>query len=797
MEDEYLPNQPSHNTSEHKMKLMERHNAVEDGVTGEELTKGNGDVLVDFKEMEPIRVTSASAQILATGLNPSEGMFHLFFSYRAAARDPIWVSKLYDTLCLEATSSQRQGKRLPLIEKTRFPAKFTCDAFAQQKILNIFWDKACLSDGYPWEGDGTKKGGGFVGAIMQSILFVPVLSSYVDKTDSDKPKGSVHQLLQANDEKQDNVLVEFIVAKFLHEYSREAGETSLLPCSVVLPLILDEKVFADLGNLQKSISMATNTKAFNVLKAAGYSPPSEMIDRAYRDPDAGPHPWSVYGVVKFFLDFQGVLTWKCGENDRDVKECSQRIMAAINNKLSTCKTLTLQLESNNPLAHELRRFIESKFMGHYLCCLDSHGVKSIRALSQLDKSCVKEISSEMALSMNSSKVEQLCKLKQLVCDAKDTKEAQPLRARLDSFFDRNASWSTALTSTCAVDLLMRRQLYLFIMIAGPILMTVIGLYLLLSPTTYTRVFSVGTEPQSYTHRSISTAVLLFTAAIGLGPICMFCSYVGSPRKGRFALAYATYLACFIVQSAGFYGDRANIDYCRFNSFEPNDSSIQNCVTAYAIAFAVREAFFFGMFLITIKRQEYYWDGFCLGVCLMLSCNFIIYGMTQFSIVNVFVTAAVIALVLSLNTLVRVKRRKSLSEARKVVEPDVKQYQVTWEAVKVSAGQTIMTNASLIELWTKDCPGRPMHPVEVSGSKIIIRQDCADFEFLYFLAEFINGPFNDMVSLWCSGGNASGHPDGQPFFNSSNLFKSPPAVNRGPIKSVERSIEKVVVQIMTR
>ena len=131
----------------------------------------------NLQQMEPTRVTSASAQILATGLNPSEGMFHLFFSYRAAARDFIWVSKLYDTLCLEATSSQRQGKRVPLIEKTRFPAKFNCDAFAQQKILNIFWDKACLSDGYLWEGDGTKKGGGFVGAILQSMLFVPVMSS--------------------------------------------------------------------------------------------------------------------------------------------------------------------------------------------------------------------------------------------------------------------------------------------------------------------------------------------------------------------------------------------------------------------------------------------------------------------------------------------------------------------------------------------------------------------------------------------------------------------------------------------
>ena len=393
-------------------------------------------------------------------------------------------------------------------------------------------------------------------------------------------------------------------------------------------------------------------------------------------------------------------------------------------------------------------------------------------------------------------MEQLCKLKRLVCDAKTAKQAQPLSARLESFFDRNASWSTALTSTCAVDLLMRRQLYLFIMIAGPILMTVIGLYLLLSPITYTRVFSGGTEPQSYTHRSISTAVLLFTAAIGLGPICMFCSYVGSPRKGRYALAYATYLACFIVQSLGFYADRANIDYCRFNSLEPNDSSTQNCVTAYAIAFAVRDLFFFGMFLVTLKRQEYYWDGFCLGICLVLVWNFFIFSffVSNFSVTKVIIIIGIIALVVSLNIHVRVKRRKSLSEARKLVEADADQYQKTWDAVKESAGQSIMTNAnadaSLIKLWADS----PLLPVEVSGSKMKIRQDCTDFEFLYFLAEFVNGPFNDMVSLWCSGGNASGQPDGQPFFNSSSLFKSPPTVNRGPIKSVERSIEKVVVHM---
>ena len=104
------------------------------------------------------------------------------------------------------------------------------------------------------------------------------------------------------------------------------------------------------------------------------------------------------------------------------------------------EVITLQLESNNPLAsdaHELRQFIESKFMGHYLCCLDSHGVKSIRALSPLYEYCVKEISAETVLAVNSSKVEQLCKLKRLVCDAKTAKQAQPLSARLESFFESN------------------------------------------------------------------------------------------------------------------------------------------------------------------------------------------------------------------------------------------------------------------------------------------------------------------------------------------------------------------------
>ena len=220
------------------------------------------------------------------------------------------------------------------------------------------------------------------------------------------------------------------------------------------------------------------------------------------------------------------------------------------------------------------------------------------------------------------------------------------------------------------------------------------------------------------------------------------------------------------------------------------------MTAYAIAFAVRDMFFFGMFVVTLKRQEHYWDSFCLGICLVLGCNFIMYGMAQFSVVNVVVTAAVIALVISLNFLVRINRSKSRSKAREEIDADAKQYQKTWVTCRDSAGPIIMTNAELAKLW-KDGSLNPDNPVEDSGTKMQIRQDYTDFEFLYFLAEFVNAPFNDIVSLWCSGKNLSGKADGKGFFDATNgsLFESQPAAIPGPIKSVQRSIEKVFFRAM--
>jgi hypothetical protein len=149
--------------------------------------------------------------------------------------------------------------------------------------------------------------------------------------------------------------------------------------------------------------------------------------------------------------------------------------------------------------------------------------------------------------------------------------------------------------------------------------------------------------------------------------------------------------------------------------------------------------------------------------------------------------------LSLNSLVRFKRRKSHAAALQLVQSDAMQYKIAWDALRQSEKPSIMTETiphlSLIDLWKDSL----QQPVEISGRKTTIRQDCADFELLYFLAEFVNEPFNEMVSIWCSGRRQSGQHDQQQFFNWTKHapFEIQPRVIPGPIKSVQRSIEKVI------
>ena len=118
-----------------------------------------------------------NARSLSQALNPRESMFHIFISYRVAS-DKVWVSKFYGNIRRKCQTREKEEMGIPFAKETSFPQNFKSNDLADEKLLNVFWDAVTLADAKDWTGDGTRNGGGFIGAIVQSLVFVPVLSCY-------------------------------------------------------------------------------------------------------------------------------------------------------------------------------------------------------------------------------------------------------------------------------------------------------------------------------------------------------------------------------------------------------------------------------------------------------------------------------------------------------------------------------------------------------------------------------------------------------------------------------------------
>ncbi len=58
-----------------------------------------------------------------------------------------------------------------------FPSShFECCDEALHSSFHVFLDKTCLKTDENWQGSGKADGGGLIGAVLQSLVFVPVLS---------------------------------------------------------------------------------------------------------------------------------------------------------------------------------------------------------------------------------------------------------------------------------------------------------------------------------------------------------------------------------------------------------------------------------------------------------------------------------------------------------------------------------------------------------------------------------------------------------------------------------------------
>jgi hypothetical protein len=115
-----------------------------------------------------------SSHFAVPSINPRGEFFHVFLSYRVADDEEL-VKSLYSKLQLDSKTHA-----IPLLEDSKFPHQFHKDlSNTADAAANVFLSARCLLDGEKWDWDSRSKGG-FVGALMQSCVFVPVFSCSID-----------------------------------------------------------------------------------------------------------------------------------------------------------------------------------------------------------------------------------------------------------------------------------------------------------------------------------------------------------------------------------------------------------------------------------------------------------------------------------------------------------------------------------------------------------------------------------------------------------------------------------------
>jgi hypothetical protein len=757
-----------------------------------------------------------SMPLAFSALNP-KSMFHVFMSSpQDIETDKKWISNLHSGIQYFALSQDVLGKGVPFAKECRVSDQLK-NGFNHDNSLNVSWNQI---EPHCRTGDGDRSALSLFGPMSKSLVFVPLLTCNSDFS------GSIVQLskliVSHIDGPPNNFLLELLLAKFLYEDQKskakeKQGSTPLWPCSLIFP-ILDRSVFQMRERLSYQIHQPTNEQAFHLLTAAGYSPPN-LMKQGYPSASEEVHPWSVQSVVSFYFKFQAMLLSFGSKEivDEEINTCSSKIFNIVHWSVSSCRELKDLMNKTNPLASELQDFLNESFLGHLTPVLNRNGINSIRRLSQLDPESMRLLSTQISNQLQSSELDEFFKLRDVVEKAQDKQESHSLNARLSEFFDKEASWSTALYSTCAVDMLMRKAFYLFVMVVGPLLLSAVGIYLLLSPTVYTRVLPGSVAPTSFSHTSYSTAILCLVGAVGLGPICIGFSYLGSPKQGRYALAYAFYLMLFLVQLAGFVADDANSALCKYLSLDTTQQSVQNCIVVYAVAFAVREVFFFAMFLTVLMRQELYWLGCMLGLCAVLSCNFFIYQYSQSSIFNVAITVGVIFLLLGLIFVSLYSRRQSIITAKSNTKADSEDYTVAWNEYneyneKMKNADTL-NDVELQEMWSKpqresrdplNAPNQLLgclsffaynstqgtSPLEHAKYRMVVRQHENNFERLFFLAESVNTSFHQLIKSFCLHSDARVSSECLDFLRPDTTYGAGVTVKDGPIKATQRAIEKV-------
>jgi hypothetical protein len=698
----------------------------------------------------------------AIRIDPRKGFFHAMLSYRVFP-DADFVTKLHDKVHLLNHSK---------MDSFPWPAAFHQDSSVQGSEIRVFQDAFCLKDGMGWEGDGSLQSGGFVGALKLSVVFVPVFSAKVDQQGDLQRVGSIGQIVDLKtQDKQDNVLLELILARELYLQSRNSNQSALLPCSRILPLFYNKAVWDACKLLPTLPSAITNAKALAIMKLIGI--PDSELSKEIKDGTLSPaEVWS------FYSQFQGIMLYERGAEKYQVEAGAQAIISVVADSASTFKLHDLDV--NYAQLYELFDFLSSLNMANYTKVLASHNITNVHDLSSLsiqDDSVIKLIAEHGVKITNSSVAAEIVKLRSAIVASKTSPFSKPLNARLLDFIDEDASLLTMLQSSSVVDHVLSKPLFLVLVFVICFSLAIWRIARLSRAADDATLYFPNNIASRVAMNAFQVVFLLFVCVAVL--ICR----IRSPRGGRYAIVFAAgcYFCAYVwmlvvsIFSAienNCY-DCANVEELVTSQNSPTLNILNQPMLCFPVAVVT----------LTMAFRQDLLVPYSLGATVLSNSLpglvFLIYfgALRSISATNYFVYAIIWILVFGVTKLLLYIGNRRASEIYAINELKIiSTYQNVRHKFKSNnfffnideAGPCSAITASrdfqtpLLELPSEE-PQSDSIDLDILRFqdkfwKLItigdehIHQQHSTFESLIRDAEFINHPFQDWVSSWLTGGS---------------------------------------------
>jgi hypothetical protein len=462
-------------------------------------------------------------------INARRGFFHAMLSYRVTP-DQDFVTKIHDrTHMLNSSSFRQSSNSSRALDSFPWPKAFQRHEAVSHSSLRLFQDSFCLKDGNSWEGDGRTNSGGFLGALRLSVVFAPVFSAQ-QQNGSILPVGSVGQMIElGQQDKQDNVLLELIVAREFHIMGKKCKSKALFPCSCILPLFRNECVWDASLQLPNSPSAKTNQKALHMMQLIGLE---ALASEELRNGSL-----TVADVWSFFCQFQGVKLYDHGSEKYQMEAAAQTILNVVKDVMS--EFIFRDSDMNCAQLYELVSFLSALNIPHYTGILASHNITSVQQLSHLfdhgsDKLYHLIAEDGNRIAHDSSLACELTKLRSAAAAASESPMSKPLDVRFRRFVDSDASFVTAMQSSSFVDILLSKKLMLAVFSVLIVIGATICLVQLLFPNS-DEFLVINRFNQNATFFGLAIGIYVVKA------IAVLTAHIQSPRSGRYVLAFAVFL----------------------------------------------------------------------------------------------------------------------------------------------------------------------------------------------------------------------------------------------------------------